>query len=360
MAKTVIQKIPQKKNGWSPAAKLAVRISYVIFLLAFTFTAVCALFIIETKESAFDLALVEHKSVKVTEEEMTEVLPFPIGVNPRIESITENPEVDTFFETELTSATKDRSKLSWWKRNVSAKLTMFDWYQNLASPVSRILVIRAGDRKEEVVKSFGDILRWDKSERAVFEKTVASSSPSIVDGKFFPGRYVVDKDAIPEVVAEKVLEEFYTQVGSRYTKEIDAVVPFEDAMIIASLLEREAYDFTDMREISGVIWNRLFSGMNLQLDATLQYARADKGGKEWWPVPVPDDKYIKSPYNTYQNGGLPPTPIANPSPEAILAALNPKETECMFYFHDKKANFHCTKTYEEHVALLKKIYGRGK
>lgn len=351
--------MPLKKPPWSPMEKLVIRITYSIFLVAFVFASVCALFVIETKESAFDLALNENNVVETRAEEIVS-LPFPIGVNPHIETIKENPNVDTFFEIELTSATKDHSKLSWWKRNISAKLAMFDWYQNLASPVSRILVIRAGDRKEEVVKSFGDILRWDTSERKVFETSIASTSPKIADGKFFPGRYVVEKDAIPEVVAQKVLEKFDTQVGSRYTNEIDAIVPFEDALTIASLLEREAYDFTDMREISGVIWNRLFAGMNLQLDATLQYARANTGDKEWWPVPVPNDKYITSPYNTYQNEGLPPSPIANPSPEAILAALNPKETDCMFYFHDRRSNFHCTKTYEEHVELLKKIYGRGK
>jgi cell division protein YceG involved in septum cleavage len=340
--------------------KILVRVLYVLILSICALGSVLSLFIIETKESAFDLALIEHNSVSTQAEAVPEVAPFPIGVDPRIESIEENPDVDTFFESELASATKDRSKLSWWKRNITARLTLFDWYQNLASPVSRILVIRAGDRKEEVIKSFGDILRWDRNERTEFENRIASTSPTIADGKFFPGRYVVAKDAAPESVATEVHEAFMQAVGNRYTPEVEKVVPFEDAMIIASLLEREAYDFTDMRLISGVIWNRLFEGMNLQLDATLQYARANKGGEKWWPVPVPDDKYIKSPYNTYQNEGLPPTPIANPSPEAILAALNPKETDCIFYFHDKKANFHCTKTYEEHVALLKKYYGRGK
>jgi UPF0755 protein len=57
---------------------------------------------------------------------------------------------------------------------------------------------------------------------------------------------------------------------------------------------------------------------------------------------------------------LPPTPIANPSVAAVLAALNPKKTTCLFYFHDASAGFHCSDTYEQHVALLKKYYGRGK
>jgi cell division protein YceG involved in septum cleavage len=341
--------------------KIVVRVAYVLLLMLCVFGSFAALFVIETKQSAFDIALLDHTQIPTPQvEETILVEPFPLGVDPRIEAIEEQPDVEVFLETKITSLTKDRSSLSWWKRNITERLTLFDWYQNLASPISRVLVIRAGDRKEEVIHSFGNILRWDTAKRKEFEALIASSTPAIAEGKFFPGRYSVVKDETPQQVAERVLSAFEKEVGSRYTQEIDAVVPFEDAMKIASLLEREAYDFTDMRLISGVIWNRLFAGMNLQLDATLQYARANKGGKEWWPVPVPDDKYIKSPYNTYQNGGLPPTPIANPSPEAILAALNPKETECIFYFHDKRANFHCTKTYEEHVALLKKYYGRGK
>ncbi len=97
--------------------------------------------------------------------------------------------------------------------------------------------------------------------------------------------------------------------------------------------------------------------MNLQVDATLQYAKANtKDTNEWWPDVVPKDKYIKSPYNTYLHKGLPPTPIANPSVGAILAALNPIETPCLYYFNDKKGEFHCSKTYKEHVALIRKYY----
>ena len=65
-------------------------------------------------------------------------------------------------------------------------------------------------------------------------------------------------------------------------------------------------------------------------------------------------------YNTYQNKGLPPGPIATPSMAAVLAALNPKNTDCIFYFHDARGNFHCTENYKEHVRLLKKYYGQGK
>ena len=116
-----------------------------------------------------------------------------------------------------------------------------------------------------------------------------------------------------------------------------------------------------MRAISGIIWNRLVANMNLQIDATLQYAKANSTAtKSWWPKVTPADLSRKSPYNTYVHSGLPPTPIANPSVAAVLAALNPLNTSCMFYFHDNAGRFHCSDTYTEHVTLLKKYFGQGK
>ena len=156
-------------------------------------------------------------------------------------------------------------------------------------------------------------------------------------------------------------DKFVSDVLNRYTSEVEAQVPIVDALTIASLLEREASDFENMREVSGVIWNRLFINMPLQLDATLQYARAGKATeKNWWPTPKPADKYLDSPYNTYAYKGLPPGPISNASAAAILAALNPYPTDCLYYFHDSEGDYHCSKTYEEHVANLKIQHGRGK
>lgn len=93
--------------------------------------------------------------------------------------------------------------------------------------------------------------------------------------------------------------------------------------------------------------------MNLQIDATLQYAKGNQiiG---WWPPVFPEDKYIDSPFNTYENSGLPPAPIASPSLASIVAAANPQSTSCIFYFHDSKSNIHCSRTYKEHVAKIKK------
>ena len=173
--------------------------------------------------------------------------------------------------------------------------------------------------------------------------------------------YPVDTGTTPIAAQLLVNDKFNKDVLSHYGTTTAQVVPLDQALTIASLIERETGGLDDMRVISGIIWNRLFVNMNLQIDATLQYAKAKSASAAtWWPQVAPGDKYIKSPYNTYANKGLPPTPIANPSVAAVLAALNPVNTPCLFYFHDKSGNFHCTATYAEHVALLKKYYGQGK
>ncbi len=289
------------------------------------------------------------------------VAPFPIGIDPERKLISENPDVDRFMSNEGRLRWHFPSLLPKGKfAQFIAKLSRSSWYQ-MAIPGGRLLVIFPGERKEEIAQNFGRILGWDRAERGRFIALVTSGDPMLDEGKFFPERYLVAVDASPEDVAAMVNERFVTEVLDRYTSEAESVLPLGDALTIASLLQREARDFTDMREISGVIWNRLFINMPLQLDATLQYAKGSRPDVEaWWPIPVPADKFIDSPFNTYRNKGLPPYAIANPSLEAIVAALNPKITECLFYFHANGGNFYCSKTYEEHVAKLREIFGRGR
>lgn len=317
-------------------------------------------FILRTKIIAFDTS-----STIPTEEDsaLNSERTLPLGVNPKTKTVTENPAIDTYIGTYVASNYTPNTASDSWLTRLTARLALMDWYQNLASPISRVLVIESGDRKEEVVADFSKILGWDKTKSAIFLERIKKEVPVLPDGKLYPGTYVVEKDADPETVAIVIADRFNAEVRSRYSDEIEGIVPLRDALIIASLLEREASDFEDMRYISGIIWNRLFIDMRLQLDATMQYAKATNSKtplKKWWSVPVPADKFIDSKYNTYKYAGLPPGPIANPSIDAIIAALNPKQTNCLFYFHDQNGGFHCSVTYAEHVAALKATFGQGK
>jgi hypothetical protein len=249
-----------------------VRASSVAAVLLFIVVSFLAIGLLKTKEVAFETAA---PLTPVPDEVALNV--FPIGVDPLEELIVENPLVDNYFQKHITVRPKKTPRDGWFHQ-VLAMLTQYDWYQNLASPISRILVVDSGERKEEVLRNFSQILKWTKEEELTFATLVAGSSPVLPEGKFTPGHYVVNKDASPEEVAHLLLEQFDAQVLSRYPEELQEVVPLQDALTLASILEREAYDFEDMRYIAGVVWNRLFIGMDLQIDATLQYAKAKQRG----------------------------------------------------------------------------------
>lgn len=289
---------------------------------------------------------------------------FPVTVDPIAKTIEEDPRVEAMLAeppSHLTASVSDAEKAYRWLALKIADLPLYRGLAGVAGVNDLFVTVRPGQRQEQVAASFGRELGWTASERAEFIAKAHELEPEFPTGATVPGIYFASVSE-PEDVALLTQERFEQEIRARYGSTTEAVVPIEDAITIASLLEREAGDWEDMRLISGVIWNRLFVGMKLQIDATLQYAESnrDKAANGWWPSVEPKDKYIKSAYNTYQNAGLPPGPIANPSIAAILAALNPKKTDCLFYFHDKRGEFHCAKDYKEHVRLLKQYYGQGR
>ncbi len=291
------------------------------------------------------------------------VKPFPVSVNPELKSITENPEAEALISGEGSSISAASIQAKGIFGQIASIISSIPGYELLGAVGVRFVTVYPGYRQEEVARAFAKTLGWSQEERAQFLAQTKKTAPALNEGTFAPGTYVVNDEKDFDAIERALNERFYDTVLARYSTSTEAVVPLNEALTIASLLERETSDPGEMRIISGIIWNRIWNDMNLQIDATLQYAKstANKGKNDvWWPKIVPNDKYIKSTYNTYLNPGLPPAPIANPSVAAVIAALNPKKTECLFYFHDKHGEFHCSVTYKEHVALLKKYYGQGK
>ena len=287
----------------------------------------------------------------------TVVEPFPIGVDPKNATITEQIVIDDFYNEYLAQSDFQSNDNSWFAR-ITAMFQTSNTFQMLASPVSRIIVIWPGERTEELTENIGDVLHWDAKERAAFSEYMTNNSLGFEQGTVPPGQYVTHHKASAEDIMMLMERTFADSVTERYTPEIETTLPLSEALIIASLIEREASDFQNMREISGVIWNRLFIDMPLQLDASLQYVKAENPYEQnWWPAVRPADKFIDSEFNTYQNKGLPPEPIANPSVEAIVAALNPTVSDCIYYFHSKSREYYCSETYEEHKTKLNEVYG---
>ncbi len=226
-------------------------------------------------------------------------------------------------------------------------IASLSFYENLANPTVRIVKIQEGMRKEEVADLVGDKLGWSEFEKMQFINMHLALNSENLEGKYFPKTYMLSKNEDPVGVTATMLHEFEKETSKIKKPKKNEVINPDTALTIASIIQREAAGKNDMRLISGIIWNRLFRGMKLQIDATLQYAKGDEG-EGWWPQISPDDKKIKSAYNTYLNPGLPPSPIANPGLAAIEAAYNPQRTDCLFYLHDKFGQIHCTATYDEH------------
>jgi hypothetical protein len=287
---------------------------------------------------------------------------FTITVDPATKTIVEDPQVEALLDAKpstLTAAANDAGNIFTW---IAVAIANSAGYRQLAGANTLFVTIKPGYRDEQVAAAIGGTLHWTPSQIKEFLKEAKAEDTDLPDGQFVPGTYFLSVTDPADVVT-MLHQRFQEDILSRYSTTTIEQVPVADAMTVASLIERESGGWDDARLISGVIWNRIFNGMNLQIDATLQYAKANQTtGKQgiWWPQVLPKDKYIKSPYNTYANKGLPPGPIASPSLAAVVAALNPKKTDCLFYFHDSHGVFHCSKTYAEHVKLLKQYYGQGK
>ncbi len=287
---------------------------------------------------------------------------FPITVDPKNKTIVQNKQVDAFLSNNhsLFEAAAANTGDALWKmfEQIAIAISKIPWYQNTASVGGQFVEIKPGLRKEQVANVFAATLGWNSKQKQEFVTSSSNSLSLLSEGSLSPGVYFVPLGMKPKEVQAMIGERFSKDVLSHYGTSTQEILPLNDALIIASLIQRETIGTNDMRLISGIMWNRLFANMNLQIDATLQYAKANKTKTgNWWPTIVPADKFIKSPYNTYMNPGLPPAPIASPGVAAVLAALNPIKTSCLFYFSDKAGGLHCSATYAEHVKLLKQYYG---
>jgi len=296
---------------------------------------------------------------------------FPVTVDPKNKTITENDQVNAFLADKhslLGAAVSDATSYLWnLFEGVAITIADASWYENTASIAginNKFVTITPGMRKEQVADAFGNMLKWNNKQRqefispmSSFDLSSTSQPTSLSEGIFTPGLYEISLGMTPKEVRSDVNDRFLNDVLTHYSTSTQKIVPLNEALTIASLIQRETVSTDGMRLLSGIIWNRLFVGMDLQIDSTLQYAKANKPTvTTWWPKVTPNDKYIKSPFNTYIHNGLPPAPISNPGVEAILAALNPVKTTCLFYFNDPTGTFHCSDTYAEHVSLLKKYY----
>jgi len=228
-------------------------------------------------------------------------------------------------------------------------LTAVALHGSLMTPEYKYVSVVEGMRKGEIADRVGTTLGWEEKKTKEFQMEYPICAFAGKEGYFAAGDYLIKKNAKIQSVQDTMQGEFkenLEELGILHDENLGQIIT------VASLIQREASGKSDMRLISGIIWNRLEIGMPLQIDATLQYIKGDE--KIWWPRVIPEDKVLESPFNTYQNTGLPPQPISSPGIMSIKAAINPVNTDCFFYLHDSSGNIHCSTNYKGHLNNIKR------
>jgi UPF0755 protein len=179
-----------------------------------------------------------------------------------------------------------------------------------------------------------------------------SGLPSL-EGYLLPGEYAVIRGATTSELLQELLGAFFGTVTSDLSQVYtDQGLTLEQAVILASMVEREAILEEEMPLIASVFLNRLSAGMRLESDPTVQYALGyDTASASWWKVPLDgNDLATDSFFNTYLYGGLPPAPICNPSVEALRAVAYPESSGYYFFRAacDGSGRHNFSETYEEH------------
>ncbi len=190
----------------------------------------------------------------------------------------------------------------------------------------------------------------DYQEKYAFLKDIPLESENgqsrTLEGYLFPDTYTVKVNATTEEIINTMLNRFDEIYGSKYLKrtaELEKTI--DDIVILASIIELEAFHQEDKAPIASVFYNRLDIDMPLEADSTTNYARGEKK-----VILTTEQTRIDSPYNTYVYPGLPFGPIGSPGQESIEAALYPAQTDYLFFMSNiETGKTYFNKTYEEHL-----------
>lgn len=235
--------------------------------------------------------------------------------------------------------------------------------QLTAGPVANALTIPEGSTLEAVAQSVATFTEnritadaftaaaSDASSYAADYDFLADAGTNSLEGFLFPKTYEIGDDATAESVVRMMLDQFKTETsGLDWSYPQSQGLTIYDAVKLASIVERESSGDEQIRaQVASVFYNRLnnFGDPNygfLQSDATTAY--------ELGHDPTPEDIKNPTPFNTYTNTGLPPTPICSPGLDCLQAVCNPAQTNYFFFYfapdESGTMQYYFSETYEEH------------
>ena len=226
-------------------------------------------------------------------------------------------------------------------------------------PIKLKLTIPEGTSAKKIFESINLLLKTDHRFDNLFtEKNILNKyniSGSSLEGYLYPNTYFFFNDTSPEDIVDTLVSQFWIEFDEKLVNRANELgLSVHDVVTLASIIEGEAMLDSERSTISSVYHNRLKINMKLQADPTIQYII------EGPPKTLSTrDLRIKSPYNTYQNYGLPPGPINNPGIQSIKAALYPLETDYLFFVAQGDGSHKFTTNERDHEAA-KRVYKMNK
>ena len=172
----------------------------------------------------------------------------------------------------------------------------------------------------------------------------------VLEGYLFPATYDMNDSKTLQMLITEMVAKTDEVMSKYYDKILESDYTLQQIMALASLIEKEGTKLEDRKKISSVFHNRIKENMMLQTDVSVQYALGEH--KEALSL---SDLEVDSPYNLYLNYGVGPGPYNSPSEDAIVAALEPANTDYLYFLADiHTKEIYYAKTYEEHLELKAK------
>jgi UPF0755 protein len=251
-----------------------------------------------------------------------------IGVTLKEEGVVKSTQA--FFEA--ANANPDSSSIQPGFYALQRKMPAADALESLLDPSARVeakVTLPEGLRLDETLAKLAEGTDIPiKDYKAALKDAESLGLPDYAQGNpegfLYPATYTVPPSADAKSVLEDLFEA-YAVAAEESGVERTPRDP-EEIVVIASLIEAEARLDEDFGKVARVVYNRLEQGMPLQFDSTVNYAlNADK------EIVTYEDLGEDSPYNTYQNTGLPPAPINSPGLKALNAAVNPPDGDWLYF-----------------------------
>jgi UPF0755 protein len=226
--------------------------------------------------------------------------------------------------------------------------------------VSRPITIREGENIYEIAKSLetqdlgtqANFMKLCRDQNFMKQLGFTSPFPPSLEGYLFPDTYFFNKSMNTQDIIKQMVKRLHSIWDQTHDERAKALgLSKHQVLTLASIIEKETGVPQERPMISSVFHNRLKKRMRLQSDPTTIYGQWEN----YQGNIRKEDLKRQTPYNTYTVNGLPIGPIGNPGTESILAALNPAQSEFLFFVSHNDGTHEFTKTFAEHNNAVKKF-----